>query len=143
MKLFFFGGSFDPPHLGHEAVARKCKEICDKFIFFPCKRSPAKTLAPLASEFHRIQMTRIMADSLGKKFTVDDFELGGSSPSYTINTVDYLKNKYLNADLSMVVGADQMENIDKWKDYDTIVNLLTIVCFDRDKIARNIGCNFI
>ena len=139
----FFGGSFDPPHLGHEEIARKCNKLCDKFIFFPCKRSPSKRHHPFASEKHRIQMTKIMAEGLGGKYVVDDFEIKGDYPSYTIDTIAYLKNVYSSSNITMIVGADQMMNINNWKDYKKIIKSVKIICFDRDCLADNLKYDFI
>ena len=144
MKLYFFGGTFDPPHLAHEEIAKRCGKLCDKFIFFPCKASPLKDHSPIASEQHRINMTQLMANCLGGKYTVDDFEIKGNFPSYTIDTISYIKKTYSFTNLTMIVGADQMKNIDKWNDFESIDEALEIICFDRDNLAKNIKkCNFI
>jgi nicotinate-nucleotide adenylyltransferase len=141
--LFFFGGSFDPPHLGHEEIARRCKKLCDRFIFFPCKISPMKKHVPVAGESHRLQMTNLMAQNLGRKFVVDKFELLNDNPSYTINTISYLKVKYPKAELFMVLGADQMKNIENWKDSSKILKSVKIVCFNRGEVDKNVDFNFL
>ncbi len=102
-----------------------------------------KKHAPIANESHRLQMINLMAQNLGKKFVVDKFELLKDNLSYTINTISYLMVKYPKADLFMVLGADQMQNIDNWKDSSKILKSVKIICFNREKADKNVDFDFI
>ena len=131
MNIFFYGGTFDPPHKAHKLIYQYCLEYCDKFIFFPAKSSPGKD-KPICNPKQRIDMLNLLIKPHEKVF-IDDFEIKSfKNPSYTIETVNYLKNKYPKSNLSMVVGYDQFNNIKNWKESDKIINSVKIVCFDRD-----------
>ena len=134
MNIFFYGGTFDPPHKAHELIYQHCLKHCDKFIFFPAKSSPGKK-KPICNSKQRIDMLKLLIkhnDKCNKVF-IDDFEIKSiNDPSYTIETINYLKNKYPKSKLSMVVGYDQFKNIKNWKDADKIINSVKIICFNRD-----------
>ena len=143
MNIFFYGGTFDPPHIAHEHIYKYCLKYCDKFIFFPAKSSPGKS-KPICSPKQRIDMLNLLIKPNDKrdKVFIDDFEIKSiNDPSYTIETVNYLKSKYPKSNLSMVVGYDQFKNIKNWRDSGKIKNSVKIICFDRDsksKIKHNI-----
>ena len=60
MKIFFFGGSFDPPHLGHKMIVDYCLNKCDKFIIFPSLNSPEKDKLIFSDYMHRLKMLKIL-----------------------------------------------------------------------------------
>ena len=61
MKIFFFGGTFDPPHIGHKMIVDKCYDKCDKFIIFPNLKSPHKIDFGVTHYIHRVEMLRILS----------------------------------------------------------------------------------
>ena len=135
MKIFFFGGSFDPPHIGHKHMFEYCLDICDRFIFIPLKKSPHKVLEPLAESKHRIKMIEILISHIqdnSHKASIDPFEINSSlENSYTIDTLNYLKKKYINDSLYMVLGEDQLAQLPNWKDFKDIIKSVKIICFKR------------
>lgn len=130
MKVFFFGGTFDPPHKGHENIVNHVLPLCDKLIIFPSKLSPGKKTAPKACINHRINMLKLLFDN--KKIIIDDFDLKQSDKSYTYLTVSYLKKKYNKSSLTMIIGKDQLINFHKWKNYKLISENVNIICFNRN-----------
>ena len=90
MKIIFIGGTFDPPHLGHRAIAEKLLNKCEKLIFFPAKKSPHKFHNPIAKISDRIKMLELLCSNLSN-VEIDRYELINDAPSYTINTIKYLK----------------------------------------------------
>ena len=60
MKIFFYGGTFDPPHIGHYNIVKHCLNLCEKFIIIPVKQSPLKIVKPEVSDNHRLQMLKIL-----------------------------------------------------------------------------------
>ena len=141
MKIYFFGGSFDPPHKAHKLIYKHCLSLCDKFIFFPAKLSPGK-VEPKANSQDRLKMLDLLIDKEDKsKVIVDNFELlNNNDKSFTIDTIYYLKNKFKNSSISMVVGYDQYQNLTNWKDYNKILELVDIICFKRGEfISDNIN----
>lgn len=137
MKIFFLGGSFDPPHKGHKSIAEFClkNNLCDKFLFIPSKKNPFKS-NPFYSIKNRLDMlqeiTNTINDSKKGKVEVDNYEVeSNKKESFTINTVNYLVRKYENAEIFMVVGKDILEDLEKWKKWDEIKNLVKLVCVNR------------
>ena len=129
MNIYFYGGMFDPPHRGHYEIVRKCSKISDKFILFPTYKSPKKSKTYVDIK-HRLKMLEILFNNLD--VFIDDFESSSYKRNYSINTIKYLKNKYTNAKLTMVVGLDQLNAIEGWHEYKKILNEVNILCFNRN-----------
>lgn len=140
-KIVLFGGSFDPVHCGHmEVAAHSAEQIgADEVIFIPAKRSPHKKVFPAANASHRFEMIRIaVADK--ENFRVSDCELNRDDPSYTIDTVNYFREKYSQGcQLYWLVGADTIKDLDKWYHIEELVDLCNLCVmyragFDRPKL---------
>ena len=129
MKIFFYGGTFDPPHLGHSNIVKYCLNHCDKFIIIPNKKSPDKLNSSISEIKHRLNMLKLLFAN--PKVSIDLFEIESKGISYTHLTIDYLKRKYKNCSLTMVIGNDQLANFTNWKNYNYISNEVNIVCFNR------------
>ena len=137
MRIFFLGGTFDPPHLGHLAIAKKCLEHkhCDRFIFIPSKQNPTKS-SPYFSDFDRSHMLNIMysdmSDYFQKNTIIDLFEVeSGDKVNYSINTIKYLLKEYNPTSLYMVIGQDLLPNLKEWKEWEQIKKMVKIVCINR------------
>ena len=94
MKLFFFGGCFDPPHKGHFEIIHRCLSICDQFILMPTVYSPLKIIESRTDSFHILQMLKLIIKDLERDIEIDTYDLACSGPSYTVDTVRYLQKKY-------------------------------------------------
>ena len=132
MNIFFFGGSFDPPHKAHKLIYKHCINLCDKFILIPSKQSPLKN-KPFSTNDDRLKMLELLIDKEdSSKVSIDDFELKNNSVSFTIDTIHYLRNKYIDSSLYMIIGYDQYKNFKKWKNYEEILNYVKVICFMRN-----------
>ena len=147
MNIFFYGGSFDPPHLGHLKMIETCLDQFDvsRFIIIPTNQSPLKKNRPFASSFHRIEMLKLLVKKFEKKIIIDDYEINKNSISYTYDTIQYLKTVYSNSCFFMVLGEDQYLNIKKWKNYKKILDIVNLIVFNRsnDKVDMVNGINII
>ena len=93
MNIYFYGGSFDPPHLGHKKIINYFLDKCDKFLIIPTHHSPLKEAQPI-SYFHRQEMLKLMfSNSLSKKVSIVDYELEIKS-RYTADIVRLMKTKF-------------------------------------------------
>ena len=137
MRLFFFGGSFDPPHGGHLKIIQYCCKHSDKLLLIPAANSPLKNNPPVAEKNHRVKMLKLLIQDLNFSVEVDDWEISQPGPSYTFETIRHLQENYPNSDLSMVIGADQLIKIHKWINYERIMKSVQMLGFNRD------CCNFI
>lgn len=136
MKLIFFGGCFDPPHKGHVEIIRKCVNCCNQFILMPTLHSPLKNVVSSTDPNHILQMLKLIIQDIDQTILIDEYDLTRTGPSYTVDTVQYLQEKYSEHSISMVVGADQLMKFAQWKDYLKIINLVHIISFNRK------DCNF-
>lgn len=136
MKLGVFGGTFDPPHLGHLAAARFAIEALglDQLLLVPAAVPPHKELpenAPAPED--RLSMTVIAADNmfLPKRVAVDDLELRREGKSYTSDTLRELHGQYPDAELYLLMGTDMFLTLQDWHEPAEIVKLAHLAAFAR------------
>ena len=127
MKLAFFGGSFNPPHMGHQHIIDYCQKEFDKFLVIPNYNSPDNNKDVSLSHRHRINMLKLQS----KNIKIDDFEIKSKDINYTYFTIKYLIKKYKNYKIFMVLGEDQFNNLHSWNNIDFILNNVEILCFKR------------
>tara|TARA_B100001559_G_scaffold275913_1_gene246642 strand:+ start:92 stop:679 length:588 start_codon:yes stop_codon:yes gene_type:complete len=130
MKIFFLGGTFDPPHLGHLGISKVCLNHCDKFIFIPSKQNPFKN-SSYFSCLDRVEMLKMMTSKV-PNVEIDLFEINSRSRvNYSIDTIKYLKDKYPHDSIHMVLGQDIIGSRYDWKDWPKIKRMVDIVCVSR------------
>ncbi|MGD0596706.1 MAG: nicotinate (nicotinamide) nucleotide adenylyltransferase [Sedimentisphaerales bacterium] len=115
-KIALFGGTFDPIHLGHTAVAAAAGEHigADKVVFVPARRSPLKAFFPEASDEDRLAMIGL-AISGNSGFEVSDYELKKAGPNYTLETVRYFRQQLGSGVLIYwLAGTDTLEDLPHW-----------------------------
>jgi len=128
-KIGIYGGTFDPIHLGHLIIAQCFVEqfSLDKCFFVPAKISPFKTdQTTTFSDEERTMMIELSIQG-NPLFSVETYELSTAEISYTINTVNYFKEKYPNSELYLLIGYDQAINFDKWKESAKIKEITKVV----------------
>ncbi|HEY0711499.1 MAG TPA: nicotinate (nicotinamide) nucleotide adenylyltransferase [Polyangia bacterium] len=131
MRVALFGGSFNPPHLGHQLVALSVLETqpVDELWFVPCYKHPfEKALAPFA---HRLAMCRLAAAALGPRARVSTVEeqLGGESR--TLLTVKALKAEHPDTAFQLVIGADLEAEIATWYGAEELQRLISFIVIGR------------
>lgn len=128
-----FGGSFDPPHHAHLAIARAAVEQCalTQVVFIPCQESPLKNRRPGASGLQRLEMLQLATAGLDWA-AVSDWELARPGPSYSWQTAEHFAALHPGAELSWLMGADQWEALERWARPDYLRNHLTFIVFGRD-----------
>ena len=135
MKIGFFGGSFDPIHIGHLHLAIELSEKhkLDEVLFCPTSQSPHKKHAPpIASKDHRRAMVTA-AISPFPQFTFFDYELQKSESCYTIETIQYLTEKNPKDDFFLLLGEDSARTLTTWKEYIELLKLAPPLVGSRDK----------
>lgn len=136
MKIGIYGGTFDPPHLGHMEAARASVAALglDKLIFMPAKQPPHKLLAKdSAMPEQRLEMTRLMADGLllPDVVEVSDLELQREGKSYTSDTLRAMREIYPDDELWLLMGTDMFLTLQNWHEAAQIMNLAGIAAFAR------------
>lgn len=132
MKAGLFFGSFNPIHIGHLAIANYMAEFTDldEFWFIISPHNPLKKKSSLLDSHHRYDMVE-MAINEENRFQVSDIEFRLPQPSYTINTLTYLQERYPNNRFVLIMGSDNLESIHKWKNYEQILENYEIYVYPR------------
>lgn len=138
-KIAIYGGSFDPPHMGHRLLADNLSRFCgaDKVIVIPAAMSPFKNSGSAGGE-HRLEMCRLLFDA--PFFQVSDIEIKRGGKSYTIDTLTEVKKLYPNAQLYLFMGDDMLLSFNMWYKYEDIIKICTLVAAcrtaDMDKLSQ-------
>lgn len=133
MKTALFFGSFNPIHNGHLAIAGYIMEFTDieELWFVVSPQNPLKSSSDLAPDKQRLEMVKLAIDEFSPKFQVCDIEMSMPRPSYTIDTMALLKEKYPEREFAIVMGTDSMDSITQWKDYKNLLAENRILVYPR------------
>lgn len=138
MKIGLFFGSFNPFHIGHKIIASYFAEFSDleKVLFVVSPHNPLKEKKSLLDQYHRLQIIRAEVED-NRKLAVSDIEFHLPQPSYTIDTLAHLQERYPQDELSLIMGADNMKSFHKWKNYEQILSDYSIYVYPRPGIEIN------
>jgi nicotinate-nucleotide adenylyltransferase len=137
VRIGVFGGTFDPPHVGHLLLAADASEELelDLLIFVPAGAQPFKVDSPpLAGAPDRLEMVRL-AISGDAKYAVDDAEINREGLSYTVDTLEHLAGRYAGAELFFLVGQDALAGFRRWRNPQRILELATLALMMRSGAA--------
>jgi nicotinate-nucleotide adenylyltransferase len=122
-KTGLFFGSFNPVHVGHMVLANYMAEFTDldEVWFIVSPHNPLKNSSQLAPDYHRLEMVRI---ALGDdpRFRVSDIEFRMPRPSYTIDTLTWLTEKYPARTFFPIIGGDNLTGFKRWKNWEIILS---------------------
>ena len=118
--LYF--GSFNPIHIGHLAIANYMVEFStlEQLWFVVSPQNPLKEKKSLLKDYHRLALVRLAVED-DDRFMASDIEFRLPTPSYTIDTLTYLEEKYPRREFQLVMGADGLRTFHKWKHASLIV----------------------
>ena len=140
MRIGVFGGTFDPPHVGHLLVANDAREALelDRLIFVPAGAQPFKVdTPPVASGQDRLEMVRLaVADDAD--YAVDDAEINRKGLSFTVDTLEQLSERNPAARLFLLMGEDVLAGFEKWRSPARIRELATLVAVSRGELAGSV-----
>jgi len=146
MKIGLYFGSFNPLHIGHLIIANHVLNETDlnKIWFVVSPQNPFKSNNTLLNETHRLQLVRLAVEQ-DNRIKVSDVEFSMPRPSYTIDTLTYLKEKNPDDSFSIIMGSDSFQNLNKWKNYKMITEAHTIYVYKRNgfEINNTHGANII
>lgn len=132
MNIGIFSGSFNPIHIGHLMLANYIVEFTeiDEVWFLVSPHNPLKDDAELLDENERFRMVKLALEKY-PKLKASDFEFQMPRPSYTINTLEALTQTYADDEFTLIIGADNWRDFEKWKDYDRIAKEYKIKVYPR------------
>ncbi|MDR1717398.1 MAG: nicotinate-nucleotide adenylyltransferase [Prevotella sp.] len=132
MNIGIFSGSFNPIHIGHLILANYIVEFTEieEVWFLVSPQNPLKSENELSDEHIRLEMTEL---ALAKytKLKASDFEFSMPIPSYTVNTLDALRNEYPGHNFTLIIGADNWNVFESWREYDKILENYKIKVYPR------------
>jgi nicotinate-nucleotide adenylyltransferase len=131
-----FGGSFDPIHHGHLIVAQVALETLglDTVRFVPAREQPFKQGRHRSSPEQRAAMLSLAIDG-SPSFAVEGSEIRREGPSYTVHTLEELRQRYPETDLILLLGADAAAELDAWRESERIPQLARVIVFARPGAA--------
>ncbi len=140
MNIAVFGGSFDPPHIGHQEVIIKAldKLDIDKLFIIPTFLNPFKDNYHTPPKIRYIWLKKLTSQY--PKTEVLDFEIKQNSPTPTIVTIQHIIKLYNPDKIYLIIGADNLKNLHKWKEYKKLKTLVNFVIASRgdEKIPNNL-----
>lgn len=133
VRIAIFGGSFDPVHRGHLAMAATARERCalDGVVFVPCAVSPFKSGTTASGPQRREMLELALAESGMIWAGVSDFELLRPAPSYSWETVRHFSETKPEVEWHWILGTDQWEQIDRWAEPERLREWLHFLVFSR------------
>ena len=137
MKIGIFGGTFNPPHMGHIEAAKSAIKLAglDRLILVPSNIPPHKILPEnTANNEQRLLMTHMAAEEIGCE--VSAIELMREGKSYTKDTIAFLAAKYPNDSLYFIMGTDMLRTFENWYCPDEILKHCTLLALCRNEAER-------
>ena len=103
-------------------------------LIIPNRDSVDEYKKNIATAKQRFEMLKLMFEN--ESIEISDFEIKSNKPNYTYNTIKFLENSYKGDDLFMIIGKDQLENLQNWYQYKYIIKNIDIICFNRKNISN-------
>lgn len=132
MRIGLFFGSFNPVHIGHLIIANHmlANSDMDKLWMVVSPHNPLKEKKSLAKDYDRLRLLNLAIEE-DDRIKASDIEFYLPKPSYTIDTLTYMKEKYPKHDFALIMGGDNIANLHKWKNYEILLENYTIYVYER------------
>jgi nicotinate-nucleotide adenylyltransferase len=132
MKIGLFFGSFNPIHHGHLMVASYIANHTDlqQIWLVVSPQNPHKTQSSLLNEYDRLHLAQLAVEN-DDQIKVSDIEFKLPKPSYTIDTLTYLEEKFPQHQFYVIMGGDSFQNLPKWKNFETLVKNYQFIVYRR------------
>lgn len=136
MKIGLFGGTFNPIHVGHLALAENVTDSfgLDRMIFVPSKVPPHKTEGVIAPEL-RLRMVELVAAGLGDRFVVSDFEIHEEGVSFTLKTLRHFRDEYKDDAIFFACGTDIFASIGSWYESEALFDYVNFIVVSRSTMS--------
>ncbi|MEP7144626.1 MAG: nicotinate (nicotinamide) nucleotide adenylyltransferase, partial [Ferruginibacter sp.] len=132
MKIGLYFGSFNPVHVGHLIIATHVINNTDlqQVWLIVSPRNPLKSSSSLLNEYHRLHLVQSALEG-ETKLKGSNIEFHLPKPSYTVDTLAYLKEKYPQHAFAIIMGSDSFCNLTKWKNYEVIIKNHPLYIYER------------
>jgi nicotinate-nucleotide adenylyltransferase len=137
MRIGLFGGTFDPVHYGHLLLAESCREQCrlDRVVFVPAGIPPHKRDRELTPGDARVAMLSLAVAGC-EAFEVSRYEVDRTEVSYSVTTLRHFQRQTPDAELSLLVGADMLLDLPRWREAEAICAAAVIVAVRRGGVGE-------
>jgi nicotinate-nucleotide adenylyltransferase len=141
VRIGVFGGTFDPPHLGHLIVAERAREqlSLERVIFVPSNITPHKRVQSIGSARERAHLTKLAVRG-NSDFELSNHEVERNDVSYTVDTMEFFHKRYPGAALYFLLGEDNLRGFRSWKSPERILELATLAVYHRGKPIDKRAC---
>lgn len=144
MKIGLYFGSFNPVHIGHLIIANHAVNETDlnQVWFVVSPQNPFKQASALLNEYHRFHLITLAIEG-EKNLRASNVEFNLPKPSYTVDTLAYLKEKHPEHDFCILMGSDGFQNLNKWKNYEVLVANHPVYIYKRPgfDVTETFGAN--
>lgn len=132
MKIGLYFGSFNPIHTGHLIVASYVANHTEmqQVWFVVSPQNPLKPSSVLLNEYHRLHLVHLAVEE-DLRLKASDVEFKLPRPSYTIDTLTYLQEKYPQHEFSIVMGSDSFQNLPRWKNFEQLIKNYSFIIYKR------------
>ncbi len=133
MHIALFFGSFNPVHIGHLIIAEHVVHHgpgVDRVLFVVSPQNPLKPASTLLNEYHRLHLVELAIEG-NPRLKASSVEFSLPRPSYTIDTLTYLSEKHPGDTFSLVLGGDSVQNIQRWKSWELLVERYPLIVYSR------------
>ncbi len=132
MKIGLYFGSFNPIHVGHLIIANHIAyhTDCDRVWLVVSPQNPLKPSGSLLNEYDRLYLTELAIGN-EPRLKASNIEFSLARPSYTIDTLTYLDEKYPEYEFAIIMGSDSLENLHRWKNYQTLLERYSLYVYKR------------
>jgi len=132
MQIGLFFGSFNPIHIGHLLIAQYLlnETNLQQVWMVVSPHNPLKEKSTLAKDYNRLHLVRLATED-NPRIKVSDIEFSLPKPSYTVDTLEHLKEKYPEHQFSLIMGGDNLVSLNKWKNYEIILRDYPILVYKR------------
>lgn len=139
MQIGLYFGSFNPIHVGHLIIASHIADsgLVDKVWFVVSPQNPLKPSNSLLNEYNRLHLVQLAIEG-DNRLAASNIEFSLPKPSYTIDTLTYLAEKYPQHSFSLIVGSDSFNNLPKWKNYNQLIENHSFIIYPRPGFEVNV-----
>jgi nicotinate-nucleotide adenylyltransferase len=136
VRVGIFGGTFNPIHVGHLALAENVTKAfsLEKMLLIPSKVPPHKSGGIISAD-QRLEMVGLAAQGMGEKFQVSDYEIKAEGVSYTLKTLKHFRNIYKDDALFFACGTDIFATIEHWYKYEDLFKYANFIVVSRSQVT--------
>ena len=143
MKTGLFFGSFNPVHVGHMIIANHMIQYTDlnEIWMVVSPHNPLKSKASLAKDSDRLHLVQLAIDD-NPHIKASNIEFSLPVPSYTIDTLTHLQEKYPKREFCLIMGGDSVESLPKWKNYELLLQNYDIYVYERPGYNTTLAADY-